>query len=205
MTPTKSESTPPAGLRERKKQRTANAIRHAATSLFVAQGYDATTVEQIAAAADTSVSTYFRYFPTKEAVLLRTSDGADVVRRALDERPAGEALWTTLSRGLVEGLPSTIDYPAEELERIRIAYTTPSVRGAIAAAMAEMQSEIATLVRPHLGRGKAAELKAQVIAGALRSAIEATQDMFIAGNAKGDAFALLEDALELYGNGLQHL
>ena len=61
---------PPDGLRERKKARTRAAIQAAALSLFREQGYDETTVQQIAAAAEVSESTFFRYFPTKAEVVL---------------------------------------------------------------------------------------------------------------------------------------
>jgi AcrR family transcriptional regulator len=206
MAPRTTTSAAPAearpGLRERKKRRTADAIRSAATRLFLEQGYDATTTEQIAEAADVSPSTFFRYFPTKESVLLRTTDGVEVVRHALEERPADEPVWQSLRHALLEGLPQTIIDPDEELARIRIAYSTPSVRGAVAGLIARMGSEIADAIRPRLGRGKDADLRARVMAGAVCSAIEVTQDAFVTGGAKGDAFTLLARALDMYGAGL---
>src|SRR5258706_12446875 len=60
----------PAGLRERKKLKTKEAIQREALRLIAAQGYAETTIEQIAAAAEISPSTFFNYFPTKEDVVL---------------------------------------------------------------------------------------------------------------------------------------
>jgi AcrR family transcriptional regulator len=76
----------PCGLRERKKARTRAANRQHALRLFLAQGYSATTVEQIAEAAEVSPATFFRYFPTKEDVVLQ--DDFDILALAeLEAQP----------------------------------------------------------------------------------------------------------------------
>jgi AcrR family transcriptional regulator len=97
-----------AGLRERKKARTRASIREHAVRLFREQGYHATTVEQIAEAAEVSPSTFFRYFPTKEDVVLQ--DDFDVITLAAFERqPAGlspiaafRAAWAETYAALTE-------------------------------------------------------------------------------------------------------
>lgn len=77
----------PMGLRERKKARTRAVIRQEAMRLFRERGYSATTVEQIAAAADVSPATFFRYYPTKEDVVIQ--DDLDVLLpEAVEAQPA---------------------------------------------------------------------------------------------------------------------
>src|ERR1700748_3060170 len=77
----------PDGLRERKKAKTRAAIRDHALRLFRENGYQRTTVEQIAAAAEVSPSTFFRYFPTKEDVVLQDDMDTRMVE-ALERQPA---------------------------------------------------------------------------------------------------------------------
>lgn len=72
---------PRPGLRERQKARTRADIRAAALQLFMTQGYEATTVAQIADAADVSHTTFFRYFQSKEQVII--SDDLEAEREAL--------------------------------------------------------------------------------------------------------------------------
>ncbi len=76
------------GLRERKKARTRASIREHALRLFREQTYQRTTVEQIAAAAEVSPSTFFRYFPTKEDIVLQDDMDTRMIE-ALERQPAG--------------------------------------------------------------------------------------------------------------------
>src|SRR5215472_2777903 len=92
-----------AGLRERKKARTRASIREHALRLFREQGYQATTVEQIAAAAEVSPSTFFRYFPTKEDVVLR-DDFDTRMFEAFERQPSSLAPLAALRAGIREAL-----------------------------------------------------------------------------------------------------
>jgi len=81
------------GLRERKKARTREALQEAALDLFTRQGFDRTTIEEIADACEVSPRTFFRYFPTKEDVLFvdaalrRERLLAGITNRPPDETP----------------------------------------------------------------------------------------------------------------------
>jgi AcrR family transcriptional regulator len=118
----------PAGLRARKKARTREAIRDHAFRLFREQGYGATTVEQIADAAEVSPSTFFRYFPTKEDVAL-TDDLDPLFIEAYRAQPRedGEiAAIRAAMRTVLEQTPA--DVVDRDRERQRIILGTPELR-----------------------------------------------------------------------------
>src|SRR5918995_3666716 len=89
----------PQGLRERKKQRTREQIIEAAMALFAERGYHATTIPDIAAAADVAPRTFFSHFPSKEAVVFHNVDrDLDGLRSALRDRLPGETAFDALRR-----------------------------------------------------------------------------------------------------------
>jgi AcrR family transcriptional regulator len=116
------------GLRERKKARTRASIREHALRLFREQGYQHTTVEKIAEAAEVSPSTFFRYFPTKEDVVLQ--DDMDVrMIEALERQPAGVAplaAFRAAFRQMMSGY-SAADFD-EMAEIMALTVSVPEVR-----------------------------------------------------------------------------
>ncbi|MGW7520317.1 TetR/AcrR family transcriptional regulator [Streptomyces sp. NPDC054796] len=91
------------GLRERKKQRTRDALIRAAHELFVAKGYEATTVDEVTDTVDVSQRTFFRYFTSKEDVAFALQDLVEQrYLEAVRERPPGEAPIEVLRRTLDE-------------------------------------------------------------------------------------------------------
>jgi AcrR family transcriptional regulator len=89
----------PEGLRERKKQRTREQIVEAAMRLFAERGYQATTIPDIAAAADVAPRTFFSHFPSKEAVVFHNVDRElDGLGNALRNRLPGETAFDALRR-----------------------------------------------------------------------------------------------------------
>src|SRR3954451_4510921 len=159
-------SSLPAGLRERKKAKTRAAIRDHAMRLFEEQGYAATTVDQIAEAAEVSQSTFFRYFPTKEDVIL-TDDYDPMIVAAIKAQPPG----TPPVRALVNAMREVFlnlspEEWASEQRRQRIYQSVPELR-----ARALNQTVNAIVMRPSpLAEREArppADRKFRVIAGAL--------------------------------------
>lgn len=125
-------STARPGLRERKKRQTREAIQNHALRLYQEQGYDATTIEQIADAADVSPSTFFRYFPTKsETVLYDRLDPVfvDMLLRQSPDKSLPTAIRDAM-RETLEGLGA--EGLALEVTRMRLVAEVPELRGAAA-------------------------------------------------------------------------
>lgn len=94
----------PTGLRERKKLKTKEAIQREALRLFQEQGYAETTIEQIAAAAEISPSTFFNYFPTKEDLYFGGMlFFEEKLLGAVRERPPGESVLAAFRRPIFDG------------------------------------------------------------------------------------------------------
>ena len=116
------------GLRERKKEQTRTAIQHAALRLVAEHGYAATTCEQIAAVADVSPATLYRYFPTKEDIVLQ--DGYDpIIAAAVVARPVGEPPVVAVRRGFADALAEVYGGDVEAIrQRTALILSVPALR-----------------------------------------------------------------------------
>ncbi len=125
------------GLRERKKQRTRDALIVAAHELFVTQGYDATTVDQIVETVDVSQRTFFRYFANKEEVALFVQDMVSMIfYEAVCAGPPGEPPLEYL-RGVLDDTWEAVGDAVEaltpldlHLKMCQVIETTPSLLAA---------------------------------------------------------------------------
>ncbi|HEY6424811.1 MAG TPA: TetR family transcriptional regulator [Pseudonocardiaceae bacterium] len=117
-----------SGLRARKKEHTRQLIQGHALRLFLAKGYEATTVEEIAAAASVSHMTFFRHFPTKESVV-DTDDYDPMIAKLIAGRPPAEHPLTAIHQALLEGLSTILPQGRDILLiRTRLILTTPALR-----------------------------------------------------------------------------
>jgi len=144
--------TQTTGLRERKKQKTREAIQREALRLFKEQGYSATTIEQIAAAAEISPSTFFNYFPTKEDVVLYDNYDPILISQ-LAASPPGEPLSASFRRAL-DGLGAVMERDRETiLARARLWVETPELRTRIWEELEKARDLLTALMAAHSGRG----------------------------------------------------
>ncbi|MFI2712342.1 TetR/AcrR family transcriptional regulator [Micromonospora sp. NPDC018662] len=122
--------TRPAGLRERKKQQTRQAITRAALALFTERGYDHVGVREIADAADVSPGTVFAHFPDGKASLLFPGNRADrhaAVVDAVRHRPAGQTIPRALHDHLARRGPFAPDLSADEQRILDLIRATPEL------------------------------------------------------------------------------
>ncbi|WP_067698324.1 acyl-CoA-like ligand-binding transcription factor [Nocardia jejuensis] len=161
---------PKPSLRERKKERTRRTIRTEAFRLFREQGYTETTVEHIAEAADISPSTFFRYFPSKEQVVL-ADDLDPVLIEAFERQPADRSLLAAFRQATIESFEgmSAEDY-AFERERTDLVFSVPELRGVIAREFDRNIEMMVELSAARTGRDTD-DFEIRALAGALTGAM----------------------------------
>ncbi|TCI98734.1 TetR family transcriptional regulator [Aeromicrobium sp. IC_218] len=164
------EQQPGQTLRERTREAVRAEVRRAALALFVERGFDETRTEDIAAAAGISPRSFFRYFATKEDVLVSGSIAFGAhVRAALEQRPADEDLWTSLRRCLDPVLDVMDADPGYSLAMMRVIMSAPSLR----AAHFEKHLAWEEMLRPVVaGRNGGDDLRASVLTHAAMAALD---------------------------------
>ena len=154
------------GLRERKKRRTRAAIQGEALRLFLEKGFEATTVEEIAAAAEISPSTFFNYFPSKEDVVWQ-DDLDPLILAAFNRQPAGVTPVAALRNAMVEVFRS-VSPELDEMVRRRTALIAREevLRTGMLSQFAGLIDQIAELVAGRYGLD-AKDFRVRNLAGAL--------------------------------------
>jgi AcrR family transcriptional regulator len=199
-----SSQARPDGLRERKKARTRASLREHALRLFREQGYQATTVEQIAAAAEVSPSTFFRYFPTKEDLVLQ--DDMDTrLMAAFEQQPPGLGPIAAVRAAVRQMLDS---YTGADLDIIRestrLSMTVPEIRARALDEFARAIGAMTETVAKRAGR-PADDLAVRTVAGAIMGVVMSITmpwDGWSEGHGFEDAFGRIDEALALLEAGL---
>lgn len=186
-----------AGLRERKKELRRASIQREALRLIAERGYEATTCELIAAAAEVSSATLFRYFATKEDIVLQ--DGYDpVIAAAVVARPVDESALVAVRRGVADAFVEVYRGDVEPIrQRTALILSVPALR---IRAREQSASLVAHLREALAGRGGPCEdaLTAEVAAACCAAAMSVAVERWATGGGDlptvvDEAFAALAD------------
>jgi AcrR family transcriptional regulator len=181
------------GLRERKKRRTRASIQKEAMRLFLEKGYEDTTIEDIADAVEISPSTFFNYFPSKEAVVFQ-DDLDPLILAAFDAQPSTVNPIRRLRnamRAVFENL--TPDQERLVRERTRLFLATPELRGAMFSQFADLVNQITELLATRAGK-KTSDFAVRNMAGAVLGVLLASM-LMVSEDPKADMLKLADAAL----------
>jgi AcrR family transcriptional regulator len=197
------------GLRERKKQRTREAIVAAALQLFEERGFDQTTIADIAEAADIAPRTFFGYFPSKEDVVFADfPETVEGLSARLDDRAEDETA--------IDAIRSWIDEALEEIglrdERERCRKRVIGQSEALAAHNRALMGQVEELLAGHIARDlgdRPDDVRPHMIASAVIGALTALDvkggDDGESPPTKEEASAMVDDALRFLQGGLEAL
>jgi AcrR family transcriptional regulator len=190
--------------RERKRTRTRLMIQAEALRLFAEKGYSTTTVDEIADAADISPRTFFRYFPTKEDVVI-WDEFDPLVLDLLETRPKDESIvetFYTMIRDAIGGLYRRD--PERLLARHRLIVAEPELRARsfelLKTGIEALPPLIATKPRERTDR-----TTLRIVGPALGDAVMTALDMWTEAGGKGDPVALFDQSVEALTDALEQL
>ncbi|MCO6007617.1 TetR family transcriptional regulator [Actinoallomurus purpureus] len=201
--------SPLAGRRERKKQRTREALVDSAFQLFAEKGFEATTVEEIADAVDVSSRTFFRYFASKEDVLRTFQDEQfGAVKAAFSARPSDEPVITAVHHAAVSMIRACEDgafgFDPERFGCLRqLMESSPAVFGSSLEHGQKKHAEMTHIIAERMGVDPTTDLRPHVVASAINSVFHTAFELLSSGTVKVDRFsdvlselfALLEDGI----------
>ncbi len=204
--PDADEDRPRPGLRERRKALTASELEAAAYRLFGERGFDHVTVDDIAVEADVSRRTFFRYFASKEDVLLADHFVQLArLREAMDARPDDEPIITAL-RNSVLSLTSDFEERKEKVViRARLMRDTPSLQARSLVHQQLWENAMQEMVADRLGVDPVKDLRPGVVAAAALAAMRVAFTNWLTAGCDGDVIALTTEALDLLDGGLGQL
>lgn len=188
---------PAPSRRSRKKSRTYAALMQAGAELFASRGFDETTTNDIAEAADVSQRTLFRHFASKEAVLYADMDEAIfALRDALEAQPAGRPILSVVHDAIMALTDNFAEHRDRRLLQARLAASYPSVSAySRATVQFAWEREIIAAVAERMGVDPLVDPRPEIIAGATMSAVRVATRQWTLSRGAEDYMALISDSL----------
>ena len=194
------------GLRERRKKLTAAELEAAALRLFGERGFDSVTVDDIAAEADVSRRTFFRYFASKEDVLLADHFVQLArLRDAMAARPGDEPILTALRNAILSMTGDFEERKEAVILRGRIMRETPSLQARSLVHQKAWEDAMQEMVADRLGVDPAVDLRPGVVSATTLAAMRVAFTNWLTAGATGDVIAMTAEALDLLDGGLHQV
>ncbi|WP_129843446.1 TetR family transcriptional regulator [Streptomyces sp. RFCAC02] len=195
---------PEATLAQRKRQLVADELTEAALLLLVREGFDAVTVDEIAATAGVSKRTFFRYFASKEDVVVRfLADMGTDIRAGLAARPPEEPPSEALRHAVTVPLAACVGHSDRALSVVRLILGTPALLARFLERQARWREDLAVELGHRLGLDPADDLYPRLAAGMALTAFDTVLHRWTAGDGAEDpvelaarAFTVIAPALD---------
>ncbi|MCD9195110.1 TetR family transcriptional regulator [Streptomyces albireticuli] len=191
-------------MAERKRQLVSNELTEAALQLLATKGFDAVTIDEIATAAGVSKRTFFRYFASKEDVVVQflAGMGADI-RAELASRPAGERPSVALRYAVGVPLTTCSDHGDRALRVVRLILRTPALHARFLEHQARWRDDLAAELADRLDLDPGTDFYPRLAAGMALNAFDAVLHRWSGGDRPEDptgltdrAFAVIAPALD---------
>ena len=190
----------PAGLRERKREATRSRIATEAARLAVERGVAGVTADEIAAAADISRATFFRFFATKETAIAEGFSGPKVVELldSLAAQPADLAPLDAVARTFAD-LGQLLDASTRDLvlEQARIAAGSPALQAWMASAWQRDEVLVAAVLAERLGVDPLDDTRPRMVAAVAMAAMRLGLERWVAADGEAELADLFQDAIRL--------
>ncbi|WP_327320272.1 TetR/AcrR family transcriptional regulator [Streptomyces sp. NBC_01235] len=186
----------PATLWDRTRQLASREILETALRLFTEQGYDETTIAQIAREAGVSQRTLFRYFGTKEDLLGGNQNRfGQVLTDTISELPAEVGVWEALRAGVAAVL-ALHDSREQALERFRLLHNTASLRAGWLEKRLRFQEDLLPLIEARMDAATGSvSVKARAVIATAFACLDAASMTWVDNDGKGDIMDLYDECL----------
>lgn len=196
------------GRRQRRQLQTRRALQAAALRLFAERGFEATTIEDITDAVDVGRRTFFRYFATKEDVLLPHNQ--DVLVRLSEElaaRPKSEPIEDSLQAAIQAILGAEEHSPEEKQKlvflRAKLMATTPSLVARSLELQVAWEAVIAAAIAERRGVDAVTDVSSRLLAAGVVAALRVALDVWVARGGTVDMASLVGEAFDALGSGFR--
>ncbi|MEP7048634.1 MAG: TetR family transcriptional regulator [Ilumatobacteraceae bacterium] len=191
-------ATATIGLREMKKQRTRTDIVRIATRMFAIRGFDHVTVEEIAAEAEISHRTFYRYFATKEELVLGSlQQGLVDFSTGFTQRPRTESVIASV-RAVIMDLAANYEHDLDnDRHRAKLVRSTPSLQQRQHERHTIFESTMVPLIAQRLGVDPIDDIRPALIAGCAVASIRVATTHWLAGGASQPLLPIVEQALNM--------